>query len=83
METFDFNVNDYVYVKLTPLGEEIYFKHYEWMKDKFVIELPKSEIDGYCKFALWEFMRIFGEYLYNGCPNPFETTIKIEKEKLK
>lgn len=81
-----FNVNDYIKVKLTDLGKEIY-KHYD---DEFLKIFPHLkpiplDIDeeGYCKFQLWRFMNIFGEHFGNGFPLVIESnTIMFENKDL-
>ena len=87
IEWIDFNINDYVKVKLTEKGKYIYDHRY----DETNIELLKREItpivpikleydeEGYTEFQLWHLMEIYGKYLFNGCDIPFETTIKFKK----
>lgn len=82
----DFNINDYVKVKLTEKGKYIYYHQFDDMnanipkmdgKPLNPIEL-KYDDEGYVKFQMWHLMEIFGKYLFNGCDIPFETTIKFE-----
>jgi hypothetical protein len=63
-----FNVNDYAYVKLTPVGQRI-------LSSKSVSFTKDGE--GWSKWQLWELMSIFGGHLRNGCDVPFETTIRL------
>ncbi len=71
-----FNINNYVKVKLTDWGLEVHKKHYDKFLPTFInYSMPIIDEDGYTKFQLWELCSIFGEYMGNGLPNCFETTI--------
>lgn len=81
----DFNINDYVKVKLTQKGKYLYAHQYDEMNKHILksggtpltpIEL-QYDSDGYTEFQLWHLMGIFGEHLFNGCDVPFETIIKF------
>lgn len=67
-----FNVNNYVKVKLTERGKAI-------MKKEGVLREYKADKDGFSKWQLWELMRVFGNYLFNGCEIPFEMEIEISE----
>ena len=72
------NINDEIKVKLTEYGNSIlekditdtagmlknfsYPEYFPYHTDK----------DGYIEFTLWNFMRIFGRYFYNGCSQIIE-----------
>lgn len=72
------NINDEIKVKLTAHGKEIL--------DKTVTETLRilkgfdltdyspypTDNEGYTKFQLWDFMRIFGAHFWNGCPQIIE-----------
>lgn len=58
------NLNEYLKVKLTDKGKEIYRKYYN-INDDCAITLDTDE-EGYCKFQLGNFMQIFGEHLHKG-----------------
>ena len=82
----DFNINDYVKVKLTDKGKYIYYHYFDDINAKILkdggtpiipVELEYDN-DGYVEFQLWYLMGMFGRYLYNGCNIPFETTIKFK-----
>ena len=82
----NFNINDYVKVKLTEKGKYIYYHHFDDMNADILksggeplnpAELIYDE-DGYVEFQMWHIMQIFGKHLFNGCVIPFEPTIKIE-----
>jgi hypothetical protein len=74
----DFNINDYVKVKLTDKGRRILSNYYngsipDWFTRDYVNK------DGWARFPSHELATIFGPYLYNGNPNiPFEMGIKVE-----
>ncbi len=71
-----FNVNDYVWVKLTERGRTLYRIHWE---QYHCTPVPlETNAEGYSRFQLWDLMSIFGQNLYNGCEMPFETTILID-----
>lgn len=85
-EYIDFNINDYVKVKLTEKGKYIYYHQFDDINECIrkiggnplnPIEL-KYDDDGYVEFQLWHLMEIFGEHLFNGCEVPFNTTIRLE-----
>lgn len=73
----DVNLNEYIKVKLTDKGKEIYKNHYHDIDDEYVPTLHVDE-EGFCKFQLWEFMQIFGEHFYMGGGLPCETNVKIQ-----
>lgn len=82
----DFNINDYVKVKLTEKGKYIYYHQFDNINQNIQeiggiplnpIEL-KYDNEGYVEFQMWRLMEIFGEHLHNGCDIPFETTIKFK-----
>jgi len=75
-----FNINDYVFVKLTDRGREIHRIHYERVfpdHPDIVYQEPEVDADGESKFQLWDLMTIFGEHMYLGCNPPIETDINI------
>ena len=77
---FNININDYVKVKLTDHGRNILDNQNAELKKCYPDAEPRHKPDenGFYKIQLWELMSIFGEYLYNGCKIPFETTIEFE-----
>jgi hypothetical protein len=85
----DFNINDFVKVKLTEKGKYIYYHQFDDMNEEILkmggrplepIRL-KYDDNGYVEFQMWNFMEIFGRHLCNGCDIPFYTTIKLEINK--
>ena len=77
------NINNLIKVKLTKTGKEILkqqhmetFKNYSGIAE---YEEPKIDENGYVEMQLWELMRAFGHYFYNGNPKPpMEMTFFIE-----
>lgn len=67
-----FNVNDTIWVKLTPLGLKIHWrKHLEvWKKlgklNDFPYKPPNMNEQGFSSFQLWDFMETFGPEFYLG-----------------
>jgi hypothetical protein len=61
-----FNVNDTIWVKLTPLGQKIHWrKHLEfWGRlgklSEFPYTPPRTNAQGFSSFQLWSFMQEFG-----------------------
>ena len=74
----DVNLNDYIKVKLTDKGKEIYRNYYHEIGYEMVLTTLDIDEEGYCKFQLWYFMRIFGEHFHMGCYLPCETNVKIQ-----
>ena len=74
----DVNLNEYIKVKLTDKGKEIYRNYYHEIDDEKVLKTLDIDEEGYCKFQLWYFMEIFGEHFRMGCYLPCETNVKIQ-----
>lgn len=82
-----YNINDYVWVKLSKRGIEVFNKHYEKTRnkypalDRFLLTLPKPpepNEHGYCKFQMYDLFQVFGSEMFLGNNNlPFETTIYV------
>lgn len=76
MET-KINLNDWIKIKLTPYGEDVYRIFYCRLK---LEPLPlRKDKDGYVSFQLWDFIQIFGSYIYMGNKNVIEP-LEIIKE---
>lgn len=66
-----FNLNDYVKVKLTPCGVNIYYHQYDDTNEYILSHggeplerrMPRIDKDGFTEFQLWEFIRLFGNYI--------------------
>ena len=84
MPKIEFNLNGFVYIKITEVG----FKH---LRDSY-IELcgsskmyipPSVDKDGYCKMQAHEFINNFGNKWWGAChpkEMPFDTNILINIE---
>ena len=77
-EYLEFNLNNYVWIRLTDEGKKILNKAYCKNYYERLIK-PKEDENGWYKCQLWVVMSDFGEHLYNGCRPPFELTIRIPK----
>ncbi len=86
-----YNLDDYVGVKLTKRGREIYKEFYDNLvkdmsddaKKRILNYEPLKDDEGYLKLQLWELMNIFGRNLITGAETPFEEKeIKLYDEKL-
>jgi hypothetical protein len=76
-----FNINDYVYVRLTDRGRTILMQQHQ--------HAPVEDPDGYSRWQLWHLMSVFGQHVYmsaglrvDGYLPPFEMTIKISPSAL-
>jgi hypothetical protein len=78
----EFNINEYVKVKLTDAGRkelkkqhtDLYSRYHQTIPE---YQPPKEDEEGYSKWQLWHLMSTFGDKLYLGCPNMFELDIRI------
>ena len=71
------NLNEYIKVKLTDLGKDIYYHRFDTLNDYYGREVlkprfPKEDENGYTKFQLWEFISLYGQYIGMGTPNVIE-----------
>lgn len=73
MTRHPFNVNHYVWVKLTPVGVEHLRRTGEGWRFSHL-----EEKDGWSRWQMWGLMATFGPIIHNGCRMPFETTIELE-----
>ena len=85
MKRLYYNVNSSVWVKLTPLGHEIYKKFWSEALKGTSLEISggpvlKTDDRGWTEFQMWDLMCIFGCHLYNGCKNPFDTNLKFSSD---
>lgn len=79
-----FDVNGFVKVRLTKKGHAIHHATHDLVMGPLKYEhrfVPLVEdMEGWSEWQLWELMRVFGQYLYQGCEMPFETFILIPDE---
>lgn len=62
------NLNEYIKVKLTDLGKDIYYHRYDNLNNYYGREVlkpsfPEEDENGYTKFHLWEFIELYGEHI--------------------
>lgn len=71
------NLNSLVRVKLTDYGEYIYFHRFDEC-NKFIEKnggaplapsYPEKDDNGLVEFLLWEFIELYGPYIYMGAKN--------------
>jgi len=78
----NFNLNKYVYVNLTEHGERLLDGYEEEMKRKSKgREFKERYNKGFYRFQMWEFMKIFGDKVYNGAKNITEYNVIFLEEK--
>lgn len=82
-----FNINNYVWVKLTAHGKRLLLEQYEremtespYLRGK--LNLPEEDADGWSRWQLWGLMSDLGKHCVMGFEPPFETTIRIEPRKV-
>lgn len=66
-----FNINDFIKVKLTDLGTDIFYHQYDELNKFYGREMikphyPNVDKEGFTEFQLHEFMNLFGKYMVNG-----------------
>ena len=74
----EFNINDYIKVKLTAYGCSVHMTHYKKYLGKNYNEkifAPVVENEGYTIYQLWELMNIFGEHMFNGAEQVIENNL--------
>ena len=65
------NLNQYIKVKLSDLGKEIYYHQYDKANERIKLcggkpikpTMPKVDAEGYTQFQIWQFMNLYGEYM--------------------
>lgn len=82
----EFNINDYVFVRLTDTGRnELRRQRAELVaglkpraREMFTGDGVPEEDDGWSRWQLWDLMARLGHLNRMGFKGPFETTIKFE-----
>lgn len=83
----EFNINGYVYVKLTDAGRKEIRRRTEELEDYYnkprgtFSDHKEEDADGWSKWQMHELMNTFGEMTTVGSELPFETTIRLEAVK--
>lgn len=83
------NLNEFVKVRLTDLGKDIFYHQYDGLNQRcgrIICKpvFPKEDAEGYTKFQLWNFIEIYGEYFGVTKPNvvkPLEIVYELPGEK--
>ena len=82
----EFNINDNVWVQLTPLGHQIHKRRQEDLKARiasqggvysFSYHPVEEDVEGWSKWQLWVLMETFGEHHGMGGGLPYKTTIRF------
>lgn len=79
-----FNINSYVWVKLTDFGRRCLRQNYDELKAaaggrlSFNFALPQETEDGWSRWQAWSLMKALGPHISTGAAPPFETDILIE-----
>lgn len=65
------NLNDYVKVKLTDSGKDIFYHQYDQINEKYGKEVctpyyPEEDSDGFIEIQLWRLMQIYGPAISMG-----------------
>ena len=69
----EFNVNDYVYIQLLPLGRR------RLMKNNYDVASIKEDEDGWSKWQMWKLMQVLGPCVL-GFESPFKPQIRFEEK---
>jgi len=81
----EFNVNEYVLVKLNAIGLAELKRQYEELRaDMSQLQEytpPTVDDDGYCKFQMWSLMNTFGHMMRPTMEPPFDTNIKLNTKE--
>ena len=88
MKTIEFNVNQYVMVKLTSRGRALLKERYDDLMSQYdeplyEFKLPEENDAGWSRWQLWHLMASLGKHCFMGPVPPFETTIMMEIEDAK
>ncbi len=81
----EFNVNQYVKVKLNNLGGQMFIDHWtQFISQEQAYDRLKRYTDenGYTEFQMYELANIFGSQLVAGKEPPFDTVILIAENDL-
>lgn len=80
-----FNLNDYIKVKLTDYGKDIYFQRFDTMEYPLLKgQIKPCDENGFTEFQMWDFINLYGHYIYLGAENVIEDIeIYIDEKYLK
>lgn len=83
------NLNDFVKVKLTDLGKDIYYHRFDTVNEIIIKRggnpitphMPKVDSEGKTKIQLWDFITLYGGYIGMAKPNVIEPLdLEVENE---
>ena len=80
----EFNINNYVQVRLTDHGRKCLRENYDALaanfggKLPFAFRLPAEDKEGWSRWQAWDLFSQLGKNAGIGCHLVFETTIRIE-----
>lgn len=78
----EFNINNYVDVKLNEIGIAILEKRNAELRSRIpsfpVFAPPETDQNGFSRWQLWELMEQFGPHISLGSAPPFDTVILID-----
>ena len=65
------NINNYIKVKLTDKGKDIFYHQFDELNKFYGKEMVKSKYpevddDGFTEIQMWHFMNIYGPHMFNG-----------------
>lgn len=74
IEPIHINLNEFIKVRLTDLGKDIYYHRYDMInafakKEVIKPHYPKEDENGYTKFQLWDFIELYGSHIGIALPN--------------
>jgi hypothetical protein len=85
MQRIDFNINNYVLVKLTNTGKNILKTEHDKMAADYPMlgeyKPPFEDHDGYSRWQMWDIMGKLGSHCGHGFSLPFDTNILFEIDK--
>lgn len=76
----EFNINHYVWVKLTDRGRKLINTYYDELNFRYPhgVKFTLTEVNGWSRWQMWDLMEKFGKYCGLGVEIPFETTIRFD-----
>lgn len=80
----DFNINNWVSVKLTAEGRAHHRREYDRLAANagasFVYRPPNEDAQGWSRWQLWHLMEVFGPLCRLGYVLPFDPVIRFDEE---
>lgn len=76
----NFNINNYIQVRLTDAGRARLFENYQELKLPFKYKPPEEDKDGWSRWQAWVLIEQLGDGVSMGLDLLFEPEIRIEIE---